>query len=174
MNLSDKIALFSAIGGWVSGLGALAAVITSLYIANKKVKVQLKCTVSEKIIFTHGAIGPGIEEKGIAFEIVNLTTIPITLTSLGWRFDKKFYFHQILGDHLSHSLPKRIEYGEKALFWVKLEGREDAWFNAYAEALKLNGVIAKHVECGISTTTGGVKYFPVDSSLKERFKKIVS
>ncbi|HBQ4906494.1 TPA: hypothetical protein ACJ2PF_004325 [Klebsiella pneumoniae] len=174
MNVADKIALFSAIGGWVSGVGALAAVITSLYIANKKVKVRLSCHVAEKVILTPGMGEENNRESGIAFEVVNLTTLPITINTIGWRFDRRYYWHQMFGDRMSHALPKRLDYGESAFFWVSLEGKEDEWFNDFATELNSKGAKAKRVECAISTSTGGPRYFPVDEKLKAKFRGLIS
>lgn len=174
MSIADKIALFSALGGWLSGIGTLAAVITSLYIANKKVKVRLQCTVAERIIITPGLGDENNKEPGIAFEVVNHTQLPVTLTSLGWRVDKNMYWHQMLGDRMSHKLPMKLEYGEKAFFWVSLKNKELEWFDKIADEIKQRGGKAKTIECALATSTGGTKYYAVDKDLRNKVFKLVS
>ncbi|PAO24634.1 hypothetical protein [Enterobacter roggenkampii] len=170
MTTADKIALFSAIGGWVSGIGTLLAVIISLYLANRRAKVRLKCDAGERIIVTQGAHPDAEHQPGVAITITNLTALPVTITSLGWECGKKNYWHQMLGDPESARLPKRLEYGEQGFFWISLTGKEETWFEDFAQQLKERGANPQKMKVTVATSSGGVFRFTPDKELLNRFK----
>lgn len=169
MTTADKIALFSAIGGWVSGIGTLLAVAISLYLANRRAKVRLKCDAGERIIVTQGKHSGAENQPGVAITITNLTALPVTITTLGWTCGKKNYWHQMLGDPESASLPKRLEYGEQALFWISLAGKEDTWFEVFAQELKKRGANPHKMKVTVTTSSGGVFRFTPEKELLNKF-----
>lgn len=171
MSTSDKIALFSAIGGWVSGIGTFLAVLVSLYLANRKPKLRLKCQISEMTIVSRSPINHGSQKPGIAMIITNLSSVPVRIQSLGWSCGKDKYWHQILGDVDSAVLPKTIEYGNQAVFWIDLEGREEEWFFDIGKLLKEAGADTRKMRLCVSTSTGRLFYFKPD---KEFVEKIAS
>lgn len=183
MTTADKIALFSAIGGWVSGIGTLIAVVTSLYLANRKTKVRVACDVGERIIVTPGAQGENAQQPGIAIVVTNLTAMPVKLTSIGWSCGKswastdwyrrkKCYWHQMLGDADSDNLPKRIEYGEQGFFWISLINKEESWFQKFAQDMKDKGANPRNLKLSIATSSGGRFYFQPDKDLIKKFTDI--
>ncbi|MEL4014378.1 hypothetical protein [Dryocola clanedunensis] len=171
MTTADKIALFSAVGGWVSGLGALLAVIVSLYLANRKTKVQIKCDVGERLIISKGSFGDSSKQSGIAIVVTNLTSLPVKITGIGWSCGKGHYWHQILGDKDSDVLPKKIEYGDQGFFWVSLEGKEESWFQGIAKQMKDKKANISKLKVSISTASGGLFYFSPEKELKAKFSE---
>ncbi|MFV7516260.1 hypothetical protein [Enterobacter kobei] len=183
MTTTDKIALFSAIGGWVSGIGTLIAVVVSLYLANRKTKVRIDCVVGERVILTRGLDGGNAQQPGIAIVVTNLTAMPINLTSIGWSCGtfwsyrscldwfrrKKCYWHQMLGDVDSEKIPKRIEYGEQGFFWVSLVDREESWFQKFAREMKDKGADPRKLKLSIATSSGGLFYFRPEKDLIDKF-----
>lgn len=164
---SDDIAYWSMIGSWASGIATFLAVVVSLYIANRKPKASLTCEVGLRTIFGKNEMGQEINEYGLAVKVINQSTIPIKIVSVGWQFPKKKYFYQLFGDIHSDVLPKKIEYGEQAFLWVKVDGTE--WLKEFAEELKNYGCDIKKIRCAINLSTGKTFYFMPD---KDFIKKI--
>lgn len=182
MTTADKIALFSAIGAWISGVATLLAVIISLYLANRKTKVRLSCVVGERLILTKSLDEANSRQPGIAIIVTNLSALPIKLTSIGWTCGnklfstnwvnrKKHYWHQMLGDIDSEDLPKRIEYGEQGFFWISLVGKEDTWFQEFVEQMKEVGANPQYLKISIATSSGGLFNFRPDDELIQKFSE---
>lgn len=164
---SDDIAYWSMIGSWVSGIATFLAVVVSLYIANRKPKASLTCEVGLRIIFGKNALGQKLDENGLAIRVVNQSTIPIKISSVGWKLSRKKYFHQLLGDVHSDVLPKKIEFGEQALLWVKVDGTD--WLKEFAEEVRNVGCDVKKLRCAINLSTGKTFYFKPE---KDFIKKL--
>lgn len=174
MTTADKIALLSAIGSWVSGIGTLLAVVISLYLANRKAKLRLKCEVGERVMIIPGANpGEGDNQPGISIIVTNLSVLPVTINTIGWTCGKKNYWHQMLGDPESARLPNRLEYGEQAIFWISLEGKEESWFEEFAQQLKERGANPNKMKVTISTSSGGILHFNLEKDLLNKFSQLV-
>jgi hypothetical protein len=149
---ADDIAFWSMIGSWVSGIATFLAVLMSLHIANRKPKPHIGWEIGERTIFGQNSQGMPIKEEGIAIKIVNKSTVPITIVSIGWKTGGSKQFYQNFGDVNSHDVPKRIEYGEQAFFWIKNE--DDKRIINFARDLKeVKGSVRK-LRCYISLSTG--------------------
>lgn len=149
---ADDIAFWSMIGSWVSGIATFLAVVASLYIANRKPKPHIGCEVGERTIFGTNALGEIIQMNGIAIKIVNKSIVPIKIVSIGWKTGGTEDFYQRFGEPNSDDVPKRIEYGEQAFFWLKNE--EDKKIRDFARDLsKVHGSVKK-LRCFIGLSTG--------------------
>lgn len=173
MTTADKIALLSAIGTWVSGIGTLLAVAISLYLANKKAQVKIKCEVGERVIVIQGSNPDDGYQTGISIIVTNLTSLPVTINTLGWTCGKNNYWHQMLGDPDSATLPKRLEYGEQGIFWISLEGKEESWFEKFSQQLKTRGANPKKMKMTVTTSSGEVFKFKPDKELLNKFSQFV-
>lgn len=166
MNLADKIALFSAIGGWVSGVSTVAAVSVSLYLANRKPRISIKCRVGLRVIFGKSYVGRDVREDGLAITVTNQSIVPITVNNIHWEIGQKTVLHQVFGDTNSASLPKRLEYGEEALFWIKNEG--DEWLCRFSEKLKGQDAKMRKLKCCINLSTGQTFAFRPDKAFLDK------
>jgi hypothetical protein len=112
----------------IGALATSAAVITSLYIANKKPKSKLsvKCYVS--ILFLHNR-----KLKYLCISVVNIGNNDSIVNSIGWEIDS--FFKEKLcaiqltdGQDLNFSnpiLPKKISHGEQIAFYLPLQGEHN-------------------------------------------------
>ncbi|MEJ5176947.1 hypothetical protein [Erwinia sp. MYb416] len=148
-----KWAFWAMIGTWFSGFATFIAVLGTLFLANRKPKAFVTCKVGRRIIFGSNALLQKIQENGIAIEVTNQSSVPAQIVSIGWKVGKKIYFHQIFGDANSATLPKKIEYGEKALFWIKLDDKEQ-WLEGIAEKIINQGGSIKNLRCLVNISTG--------------------
>jgi hypothetical protein len=120
VNLDQKIQLWNAVGTWVAGLGTLAAVIVSLYLASRSDRVKLRVNVGLRVIFA-GDGSPAEEQVG--FSVANLGDRPVTITSVGWRVGRgtaaRFCVQPLYGVYTANC-PKQLQHGDQATFLVSL------------------------------------------------------
>lgn len=115
-------------------LGALAtsaAVIVSLYLANKKPKLRVTSDIRDLVWQGQAATQ---RPKYLVISAVNIGEFQAIITGVGWttgRFTRKqLWAHQdtSVGDYLVQNpkLPKQIGHGETAQFFLPLQG-EYSW-----------------------------------------------
>ncbi|WMR30991.1 hypothetical protein [Metapseudomonas otitidis] len=128
------IPLLSMVGGWVSGIGTLAAVVVSLYLAKKQ-----KESDSEDISVTsHTAISPAWNGHRVLIAIVSKGNRPANIHSINIvkpKAETVLYIAQF--DRVSSTLPATISYGEKRTY-VCLSHFEDEiakYVNDYCEGI---------------------------------------
>ncbi|WP_193160265.1 hypothetical protein [Serratia ureilytica] len=169
MSPSDKIALFSAIGGWVSGIATVSAVGISLYLANRKPKINIKCRIGFRVIIGRSYVGKDIREDGLSITIANQSVVPITVNSIHWEFGRETVLHQMFGDSNSASVPKKLEYGDEALFWIKNE--DDDWFNGFVAKLKEQNPKIRKFKCCVNLSTGQTFSFKPDKAFMDKLSR---
>jgi len=168
---TDEVAFWSMIGSWVSGAATFLAVLASLHIANRKPKTSLTCKVGERIIFGKNLLGENLQESGLGITVVNQSTVPVKIVSIGWRLSKHKYFYQILGDHHSDAVPKRIEYGEQAFFWIKMDDND--WLERFANDFKKHNGKLKHLRCAVNLSTGKSFYIKPESAFLKKLQAMM-
>lgn len=120
-------------------LGALAtsaAVIVSLYLANKKPKLRVTCDIRD--IVWQGQ-SSNQRPRYLAISAVNIGEFQAIITGIGWtagRFSRhQLWAHQdtSVGDYLVQNpkLPNQLGHGETAQFFLPLQG-EHSW-NGYLD-----------------------------------------
>lgn len=111
--IQTLIPLFSMLGDWISGLGALGAVLTALWIAEKQTKDDTeKLNISFNVmVFT------GLSGEYLTVRVVSNGKRPSNVTSIVFSSPLSTVnimvreFH-----HLSHPLPINLGYGVDAAF----------------------------------------------------------
>ncbi|CFR18206.1 hypothetical protein [Yersinia frederiksenii] len=136
-----------------SGVATFSAVVLSLWLTRRENKVKLKCDVGQKDLIINSNVD-SVVKKGIAIKITNVSRFSVVISNVGWDCGKGLYLHQLFGDHESHTLPKRIEYGEICLLWIELKD-DDNWYKKMAGALTKDGrkYKTKGLKLLVSTTT---------------------
>lgn len=109
---SASWAFWSMIGTWLAGFATLAAVVVSLYIAKMRPKPRLKGEI------TLSATKRGSWQKGIGISVANIGLMPVNISSMVWHFDGDTSFMHDFAPG-SHSLPRRLEHGESAFFFIE-------------------------------------------------------
>jgi len=151
---------------WVAGIATSAAVIVSLYLANRKPKPIINSSVSGCIL---QPIGRGTE-YGIVINVANAGSIPVFLSGIEWTFNAKVKIAQFFENTHSDVFPRNLSTGESASYYLILNG-EDKWSRNINESITdVGGSIDKltyHVKIG----TGQSFRYKVD---KETIKLIKS
>lgn len=110
--LSDyMIRVLALLGSWLAGIGSLAAVITSLWLARRSEKPHLSVKVHMK---GFGATDPHNRPRWV-FSIINTGFRSVTVESLGWRWRERLR-NQICWEPFFHGrvLPRTLEPGDHA------------------------------------------------------------
>lgn len=108
---------WTMVATWVAGIATLAAVIVSLYLANRKPKPILYSSISACIL---QPIGRG-REHGIVITVANAGTVPVELSGIEWTFNSKGKIAQLFETTYSDGLPRKLRAGESASYYVILE-----------------------------------------------------
>ncbi|HGH4662265.1 TPA: hypothetical protein ACJIWL_000608 [Enterobacter kobei] len=107
-------AFWSMVGTVIAAFATVAAVISSLIIAfasmRPKPRIRGEVTLS--------AMKGVFWQKGISINIANIGVMPINITSIVWHFDGSTTFMHDFSPH-GHNLPKKLEHGESALFFIE-------------------------------------------------------
>ena len=130
-----KWAFINSFSGWFAAVGTIAAVVVSLYLAGKVVRPKARVSIRKILLLSSGKSQPPPEF--IVFDVVNTGERPITITGLGWKvgYWKKRYAVQIFESSLSSSLPKKLDHGEQARWYIPLDARDEPWFEYFAKFL---------------------------------------
>ncbi|CAI1699201.1 Uncharacterised protein [Serratia liquefaciens] len=171
MNLTDKIALFSAIGGWVSGIATVMAVVVSLYLANRKPRSHIKGNVGLRVMSGNSFGGHAVQESGVVIRVTNHSVFPIIVNNIHWSFGQKTVLHQLFGDANSASLPKKLDYGEEAIFWI--DNENDKWLSRFASELRNNNVNMRKFKCCVNLSTGKTISFKPEKEFLEELIKLM-
>jgi len=115
----------------LGALGTSAAVIVSLYLANKKPKLKVTCDLRDLIWQGQSS---NQRPKYLVISAVNIGEMQATITGVGWtvgRYSRRRpWAHQDtnVGDYLVQNpkLPHQVSHGETAQFFLPLQG-EHSW-----------------------------------------------
>ena len=131
----------------VGAIATSAAVILSLYLANKKPKPDLRVSCDVRDILWQGQ---QVDErpKYLVISAVNTGNVDAIIMSVGWKLSgllvKNKWAYQVLhvGDQLTRNpvLPVKVAHGETVQFFLPLQG-DDSWI----EYLKRNGMFADEI-----------------------------
>jgi hypothetical protein len=131
----------------VGALATSAAVIVSLYIANKKPKPVLgvNCDVRH-VVWQHQR--PSDRPRYLVISAVNTGNTDAIITGVGWKlrsvFGKTQWAHQDanVGDHIVRNpvLPHKVAHGETVQFFLPLQGQYN-----WTENLEGNGMFIERI-----------------------------
>lgn len=142
-------AFWSMIGTWFAGLATFSAVLVSLYIANKKPVPRINSSVDATII----SPAPGISMVGLSITVANVGLYPVVISSIHCEFggDKKIV--QMFKKIISAQMPKKLEHGESALFFVETESFSD-WVANFRNIVKESGGKMSKLRLVVNLSTG--------------------
>jgi hypothetical protein len=172
LSLDQKLQLWNVIGTWVAGLATFAAVVVSLYLATQGQRVRLRCHVGIRITYPHVNKA---DAEFVVFDVTNVGDRSVTISQIGWMFGKRknrVYCVQALGLRMGDNVPKRIEHGERAAFYVPLYG-EAQWLNCFARDFLEKGEIETALEtlrAQVFTSVGTVVEIRPELSLIDRLR----
>ncbi len=132
----DTWRFINSFAPWLSALGTMAAVITSLYFARKDKRVRLEVSAGHRIIISQGASKPFPEVLNI--RIVNIGHRDVQLTNIGWKvgiFKKRFSVQTTIQDRISSQLPIRLKDGEEANYYIPFNTEPTRWAESFRKML---------------------------------------
>ena len=111
--LGQWIQIANAVGTWVAGIGTLAAVGVSLWLALDARRVRLKVRVGGYELIR----GDGTPRmQFVNFDVTNLADRPVTISAVGWVIGKgkgRRFAHQDVSGMLA-DVPTRLDHAQKA------------------------------------------------------------
>lgn len=141
-------AFWSMIGTWVAGAMTFAAVCVSLVVSFRRPKPKLKGSISHMFVNPNGMRYKG----GIGVNIYNQGANPVSISMLTWNFGKETRLIYAV-DPSAHTLPKRLEHGESAVFFFWNDENCEWAENVKSNVLKSGGKIDK-MRLEVSLGTG--------------------
>lgn len=143
-------------GDWFSALGALAAVITSLYLARRGDQVVLKVSFGIRILATPG--DPNTIEY-VWMSITNIGRRDATIDGVLFKplpWTKRMLFWMIPLSPLSSPMPVTIRDGQKATYCMPTEQFREGWESLAKEYFSgLSGWVRVALLRVLVTTTSG-------------------
>jgi len=118
MTVDQQIQIWNAAGTWIAGLATFAAVVVSLYLANRSNKVHLKVYAGLRVIFAGDGSPP---EEHLNISVTNLGDRPVTINSVGWAIGKgkkKQLCIQTVSGRYTNQYPIELAHGKEANFKV--------------------------------------------------------
>ncbi|EJB8470228.1 hypothetical protein MW376_000255 [Citrobacter freundii] len=154
---------------WFSGAATFSAVVLTLYIANRKPVPSLKISASGSII----SPSPGITQQGYGITVANIGNSPAVISSIHWECGGKQKFVQFFDPSVSSPMPKKLEHGESAFFFLELDD-----FSAWVRSMKTNidnaeGSVDK-LKIVVTLSTGRIVKCKAETSLRRDIKTITS
>lgn len=163
MSLTDKIALFSAFGSWVSGIGTILAVIVSLYLANRKPQLKIDCqlalirrtnkTPENKINF----------HFGLLIRILNQSFVPVKIDGVSFRINGKKHDYLVRSKILKGEHSIRLDYSEEEV--IRLEDEDGSWIDRLITFIKYYDAKPSDLRLAVHITTGKMFYFKLDTEI---------
>ena len=159
--------ILDVIGTWVSSIGTVGAVITSLWIANSGNKAKLKVSATASYI-----IDTKSKDKPLVclISVINIGRKPVTVTCLGWEIGKrkkKKTFLQKTNDAILGEIPKTLMESQDLSIGIYSSGN---WFQYMANLLKDYDL--KTMKLVVATNLGESFKAEVDQSLINEILKL--
>ena len=157
---------------WLSAIGTIAAVVTSLYLARKDTRIDLRVTAGVQVIVIEGArAGQGVEV--VSLDVTNFGRRAATVNSLYWKTGilrrKKYVWIPPRNLFSTRVFPVKLTDGEQATFnspisefEANLDQRAKVALSGRASRLK-----AHCVGVGVGTSTGEHFESRVEKGLRE-------
>jgi hypothetical protein len=172
MTLDQKIQVWVAIGTWVAGLGALAAVIVALYLSRRVETVRLRVHVGLREVI----LGVGSPfQRHLAINVTNLGERPVTINTVGWavgkRRQRRFAMQTVSGPY-TNQYPIELAHGKSANFMVSFLVTPD-WPREFANGFvkDLSAKSLKTLVVQIHTSVGETVEAHPEKDLLEELKK---
>jgi hypothetical protein len=161
---------------WLSALGTLAAVITSLYLARRHDRIALKITLGVREVAVRGG-GPEHGTVLVWLNIKNIGRRSATITSLHWQpvpWSKKGLIWLAQQNAYSSRFPVTLGDGEEANYAVPLEEFRTN-FKDHARNLFsgiCGAVRVRLLKISVYTSTGAIFKRKPEKPLREFFRRL--
>lgn len=151
---------------WFAGAATFMAVVTSLYVANRKPVPKFVASLSS------GLIAPaGQTIQAVMIEVANVGLTPIVVSSITWEFGGKVKMFNFFPSPFSAKLPKKIEHGESAVFIIETPNYNGFLKQLKSDITKAQGKVDK-LRISVALATQQKKKFKVDKNFHETLKNV--
>lgn len=136
----ESLQILNTIGTWLAGIGALSAVIVSLYLARRDSKVRLRVCAGHRVLVTPGQKGT---PEYCSMRVTNVGFRPATITGIGWKvgfFRKKYGIQTVYGHPASSKLPVKLDYSDEASYLIGFlgDGTYPNWIEEFPKNFLVN------------------------------------
>lgn len=176
LTFNQKVEVWNTVGAWVAGLGTLAAVVTSLYLARHSESIRLKVWAD----VYHTYLGDGTPpEKSIIISVVNQGDRPVNIDTVGWAIGKgkrRRYCIQTVSGRSTQHYPMELGRRKRASFAISLVDTPDwatEFSNKFVESIKRRHLktLVPQVHTSIGTTVEGKVGEKVIELIKEAWNE---
>jgi len=166
--------LINSLATWLSAIGTLAAVVTSLYLARRDAKIDLMINAGIRMLVLGGKVQAS---DFVYLNITNLGRRGATITQLYWKTGiiwKKTYVWIAQQNDLSARIPVKLSDGDEAIFMSTLIDIESSLSKIANDALSgwFGGLKARFIRVGVCTSTGDQFEKRLEKNLRQYFLKI--
>lgn len=154
-------AFWSMVATWVAGIMTFAAVCVSLVVSFRRPVPRIRGTASPMIIMPNSKVA----RAGIGVNVYNRGSGPVNITNIIWNFGKNTRLLYPV-DQSGHSIPKKLETGDSAIFFFWNDESND-WAEDVKKKVLASGGKIKKLKLEINVGTGDVFYIrPTKQVLK--------
>lgn len=137
--MDPTLQLWQVIGTWLTGVGTVGAVITSLWFSWHQNRVKLRVVVGHRVLAT-----PGSSDwpEYCTIRVTNIGIRPAKIVNVSWHVGRRWTlrgrrnkrnFIQTFGHAMSANVPTILQEGEEAAFMVPLYSDSgDGWLEGFA------------------------------------------
>lgn len=156
---------WGSVAEWVSGLGALAAVVTALYLARADQRISLRGYCGFRDV-----VGPGIPpHEYLLISVTNVGRRATTLNNIGMRtglWRKKNSVIYAVKDAFSDGIPVEISDGEVRKWAIPMED-DRKWIRDLTKTFVTSKLHARLLRFYVWTTHGTAKKIKPDPAVIE-------
>ena len=159
---------------WLAGIGTLAVVFTSLYLALGRTRVRLRVSVGHRTIILPNSPN----DKIVEIKVVNTGFCDAQVTEVVWKVGtfRKRRLLQVFNfslryrhlDHLSATLPKHLAHGDQACYIIPF----DPWIGFFRPHLQPHPWLwTRLLGIQVGTSVGQTRKGRVENGLKAEILK---
>lgn len=152
------------IATWVAGISTTLAVITSLYLANRRPRPILNTSISACILQPIG----GSSEHGVVINVANAGAIPVVVSGIEWTFNAKEKIIQTFDRTHSDSFPRTLGIGETASYYLIF--KKNDWAKKFVKSISDCGGSIEKLSFNVKIGTGKSFRHKVDKETIELIK----
>lgn len=157
---------------WLSAIGTLAAVLTSLWLAQRDWRVRLAVRASLRIQLIRGG-GPGHGDRFVSVNVINPGRRAVTVSGIGWRLGLLKRREFLVPDYDGPTLPTKLEDGDEAAFLFPLDQFATGLLNALPRRafMPLPRFRLATMQAIVATTAGRAFYASITKDLRKELAR---
>lgn len=157
---------------WLSAIGTLAAVATSLWLAQRDRRIRLAVRASLRIQFMRGG-GPGHGDRFVSVNVINRGRRTANVSGIGWRLGLVNRREFLVPDYQGSTLPAKLEDGDEAAFLFPLDQFAIGLLAALPRRalMPLPGLRLVSMQAIVSTTVGVTFYAGITKDLRRELAR---